>query len=68
MPNLRQKINDRLDTLESELKTNAHLTDAETVTNQIQSIAKFWSILSGTERDFIHAARYAVENNIVWKG
>ena len=41
--------------------TWAMITDAD------GDIAKFWSVLSEEQRDFIHCVRHAVETQIEWK-
>jgi len=64
--NLKDKINIRMDELEHMMDSNHHLKDAEAVSNHISSISKFWSVLSEEDRDYIHGARYAIENKVTW--
>jgi len=67
---LRDKINHRMDELENSLLAGHHLKSAEgvvAVLDLISSIAKFASILSDEERDFINAAKTAVSDKVEWK-
>ena len=70
MNTLRTKIKTRLDDLEVAMKVQKHLSDGQGFTEVItliQSIAKFWSILSEAERDYINAVRLAVEDQKPWQ-
>ena len=67
MNTLRKKIEERLDELQDLLDNNIHLEDRELVEELIQSISKFWSVLEEGDRDYLEAARYAVEWQKVWK-
>ncbi len=67
---VRMKIQTRLDTLETQLKSGDHLQSAEgviAVLTTIASVSKFWRDLSDEERDFVNAARLAIEDQMVWK-
>lgn len=67
---IRELIIARFDQLESALIAGKHLesgSDAQEVDNLINSIAKFMSVLSDAERDFINAARMALEDKLEWK-
>ena len=67
---IRKKIDNRLDNLEVALKAGKHLKDGDEfleVLKLIESIAKFWSILTDAERDFINASRYAIEEQKEWQ-
>jgi hypothetical protein len=63
---IREKIKTRMDTLETALKAGKHLSNPDEVTDMIYSISKFWSILDGEHRDFLNAARYAIEEQVPW--
>ena len=67
MNTLYKKIEARFAELEDLLDNNIHLEDRDQVEQLIQNIAKFWSILEEGDRDYIEAARYAVEFQKVWK-
>jgi hypothetical protein len=65
--NIKEKIKIRLVELESELSSGTYLKSAEgtiAVLDLIASIAKFTSILSDEERDFINAAKVAVADKV----
>lgn len=67
---IKELIIARFDQLESVLIAGKHLeseSDAQEVDNLINSIAKFMSVLSDAERDFINAARMALEDKLEWK-
>ncbi len=61
---IREKIKDRLDELESLLQTQTHLENPELVTETLESVAKFWSVLSESDREFCGSARLAIELQI----
>ena len=58
---MREKIKERMDVLQKMMESNIHLDDAERVTRQIQTISKFWSVLSEEDRDYIQGCQYAIE-------
>lgn len=67
---IKEKIKSRIDALEKDLWAGKHLTSREAkseVESLIHSVAKFASILSDSDRDFVNAARYALETNAPWK-
>jgi hypothetical protein len=68
--NIKEKISARLDDLEKHLVAGHHLKSAEGAIAEldlISSVAKFASILSDEERDFINAAKMAVADKVEWK-
>ncbi|UWQ18956.1 hypothetical protein [Jannaschia sp. M317] len=68
--NVREKTQTRLDTLETQLKAGDHLQSAEdviAVLTTIASVSKFWRVLTDDERDFVNAAKMAVEEGLEWK-
>lgn len=68
--NVRMKIQTRLDALEDQLKAGKHLKSAEgviAVLSTISSVSKFWRVMTDEERDFVNAARLAVEDELKWK-
>ena len=69
MLNIRVKIKDRLDSLEISLKEAKHLESSGKLEVEvlIESISKFFSVLSDADRDFVGAARHAIENRMLWK-
>ena len=62
MSSIRQKIEARLDELEDLMKARNY-TEAEEL---IPSIAKFTSVLTEEQRDFLGAARLAIADNLDW--
>ena len=68
--NVRDKIQTRLDTLEAQLKAGEHLRSAEgviAVLMTIASVSKFWRVMTDEDRDFVNAAKMAVEDELEWK-
>ena len=66
---VRQKIELRMADLETKLTRGDHLRSAEGVADvlfRISEIAKFWSILTDGDRDYINAARMAVADQSHW--
>lgn len=63
---LQQKISDRMDLLEQEMMQNNHLTNPEETIELMNSISKFWSVMSEEDQDYLSAARYALSERQVW--
>lgn len=61
------RIEDRLDALVDMMESQTHLSDPELVEAHIQTITKYWSILSDEDKDYIHASRWAIEKQSEWK-
>jgi len=64
---LGDKINSRMDKIQEQMEANIHLTDPDEVLNNIVNVSKFWSILSEEDRDYLQAARDAIEEKIKWQ-
>jgi hypothetical protein len=64
--NLREKINNMLDSLQKQMEENYHLENPEAVYNLTLNISKFWSVLSEEDRDYIQCAQYAIEGEHGW--
>lgn len=67
--NVKEKIIARLVALESDLKAGKHLKSEEAkaeVESLLESAAKFYSALSDEDRDFVSAARHAIESGLPW--
>jgi len=64
---LGDKINSRMDKIQEQMEANIHLTDPDEVLNNIINVSKFWSILSEEDRDYLQAARDAIEEKIKWQ-
>lgn len=66
MTGLKSKITIRMDHLQALMESNSHLNRPEYVLDVIDSVSKFWTFLSEEDRDYIHGARYAIEENHEW--
>ena len=56
-----------MDILQGWMEENYHLKRPQVVEEHIQTITKFWSIMSDEDKDYIHGCRYAIEENTEWK-
>ncbi len=63
----RERIQTRLDELTQLLETQSHIHAPELVTEKLESVAKFWSVLSETEREYIASVRFALKEGLEWK-
>ena len=63
---VQKKINERMDILQSWMEKNYHLKRPEVVKEHIESISKFWSVLSEEDRDYIQGCQYAIEEKMQW--
>ena len=66
MITLKEKIKHSLDHLQSLMENNIHLKDYLTVSHAIDNAIKYFSVLSDEEREYINAAKYALENQMKW--
>lgn len=64
---LREKITQRMDDLQRMMENNEHLSNPDKVEIQISSVSKFWSALDDEDRDYIHGAKYALEEKMEWR-
>jgi hypothetical protein len=65
--NIREKIAERLDSLQLMMESQEHLRNPELVTEKLEAISKFWSALSEEEREYISSVRIALNEGIEWK-
>jgi hypothetical protein len=63
---IHEKINQRMNVLQHWMETNYHLTRPEVVEEHIQTITKFWSVMTEEDKDYIHGAQYAIEQKMKW--
>ena len=66
MSELRNTINKRMDILQEWMESNYHLSRPEVVLEHIQTISKFWSVLSEEDREYIQCAQHAIEEKMEW--
>jgi len=62
----QRKIKERMDQLQEWMESNYHLENPEAVEVLIDSVSKFWSVMQEEDTDYIHFARQAIEEKIVW--
>ena len=63
---IRQRIEERLNLLESMLTSQQHISDPPEVLDALASVSKFYSVLSEEQREFVQAARWATDNKTLW--
>ena len=64
---IKDKIKQRMDQLQEWMESNYHIENSEEVYALSTSVSKFWSVLSEEDRDYIQAARHAIEDKVEWK-
>ena len=64
--NLREKIDNRMDQLQSWMESNYHLENAQEVYDHTLTISKFWSVMSEEDREYVQMAQNACEEKQVW--
>ena len=64
---IRQRIEERMNLLESMLTSQRHISDPDAAFETIASVSKFYSVLSEEQREFVQAARWATDNKNLWK-
>ena len=55
-----------MDLVQSYMEANIHIADPNTVLEAIENVSKFWSVLSEEDRDYLHVARDAVDEQREW--
>jgi len=65
--NTRNLIKTRMDHLQELMEGQAHIDRPEYTQDIIDSVSKFWSVLSDEDKDYIHCSRDALENKMEWK-
>jgi len=66
MSTIRQRIEERLNLLESMLTSQEHITNPDDVLETVASVSKFFSVLTEEQREFVQAARWPVEERKDW--
>ena len=64
---IRQRIEDRLNLIEQMLISQMHISDPDFAFETIATVSKFYSVLTEEQRDFINAARWAIDEQKEWK-
>jgi hypothetical protein len=64
---LLKKIEERMDMLQAQMEDNVHLENENTVIATIDSLTKFWSVLSEEDKDYILAAQTAIDDGMKWE-
>jgi len=64
---LRSRLVEALDSIEADMKSQLHLTNASSIINQMDIADSLWSIMTEDEREFIGAVRYAIDKKMKWE-
>ena len=67
MTEILSKIKQRMDVLQHWMESNYHLRKPDVVTEHIETITKFWSVLNDEDKDYIDGDRYAIDEKMEWK-
>ena len=62
-----EKIKTKLDQLEHALNAQEHLTNPTEFATQIASFSIYIHLMKDEDRDYLHYARYALEEEIEWR-
>ena len=67
--NLKDKINERMDTLQGWMEQDYHLKRPDVVYQHTLSVSKFWSVLSEGDKDYIQGVQSAIDtkSTISWR-
>ena len=60
-------IHERLNHLEQSLLNQDHLNNPVEFLTQLASLSKYFYLMSDEDRDYIHCAKTALEDQIEWK-
>lgn len=63
---IREKINFRLDELQTIMENNNHLTNPQEAIDLTHRISPFWAILSEEDREYVQCAQDAIEHQSEW--
>lgn len=67
---IMDKIEQRLDRLETILKEGMHLTEAQEglleANKIIEDLSKYWSVMNDEQTDFVRGAEHMIETRTCW--
>jgi hypothetical protein len=66
MNELKEKINNFMNTLQKNMENGDHINNQYAVQEVINDVSKFWPILSEEDREYIQAAQQAIDEHISW--
>jgi hypothetical protein len=66
MRDLKEKINNFMNTLQKNMENDDHINNQYAVQELINDVSKFWPILSEEDREYIQAAQQAIDEHISW--
>lgn len=66
MSEIQNRITQRMDILQEMMNLDMHLIDPERVDAQISTITPYWANMSDEDKDYVDAARWALEKKMGW--
>lgn len=66
MSELRQKINENMDVLQSYMESNYHLKRPAVVLEHLDRLSIYFHVLCEEDREYIQCARHAIEEEMEW--
>jgi hypothetical protein len=60
-------VNEKLNQLEQSLLNQDHINTPIEFLTQLESLLKYFHLMSDEDRDYIHCAKTALEDQIEWK-
>ncbi len=65
--NVKEKIAERLDSLQLMMESQEHLSHPKLVTDRLNSVEKFWTYLCENDREYVSSVRLALKEGLEWK-
>ena len=62
----KDQITQDMDTLQTMMESNQHISNPQKVIDHLSSIRFKWVFLSEEDRDYIHGCDYAIEEQVRW--
>jgi len=67
MSKIQAKITPLMDQIQSMMEANVHLNDdISELETLISRVSIYWAHMSDEDKDYIHGARYAIEEKAEW--
>jgi hypothetical protein len=67
MSRIQEKIETLLDELQQIMESNQHLVDEDAASDVLGKIGLYWAHIDDEGRDYVHCAKYAIEEKTEWK-
>ena len=67
MSKIQEKIKVLMDDLQEDMENQIHISNPSKVLNQVDRVSLYWSHMNDEDKDYIHAVRFAIEEDMEWK-